>query len=245
MGSGIRADDNSMHTVPTTRPLPEATLREIKSVASTFAARWNSFEQPNIHPSGDGEVADLLAHDACVHEPSTLFETPHAFYASAAAALGNCLQKKLGFEWCEIVLASGAVTGVRHPFNRLVVPLEAAIVQKLSGKPQYEGMAELFIDIYLAATFPDRTHFADELRQDIEESEYEERWGFRVPPSVRARLFRLWTVNRDCAVRGVGVAAFDWTGQPDWDSFQLALASAEQWFAGMYREAWPGSASEA
>ena len=220
-----------------TRPMPDATLAALTASVAAFVAHWNSYPHPSALPKADDDVANLAALDAIEYEGdhSTFFESAQAFHATAAAVLGHCLHNKLGFEWCVVVLSSGPVVGMRHPFNKLVIPLEAAVVQKLSRRRD-DAFADLVVDIYLAATFPDRTHFADELTEDIEEDEYEARWGFRVPPAIRARLLRLLSYDRRRAIRGLGIAAFDWTGQPDWDRFGVELAGTERWFHELYQE---------
>jgi hypothetical protein len=220
----------------TTRPMPGPTLAALATAVTDFAARWHGYPNSEL-PSVDPDVANLVALDAVQYEGnhSTFFESRQAFQATAAAAVGNCLHSKLGFEWCEVLLSSGPVAGMRHGFARQVVPLEAAVVHKLS-QSQDDTLVDLVVDIYLASTFPERTHFADELREDIEEDEYEARWGFRVPPAIHARVLRLLDYDRERAIRGIGIAAFDWSGQPDWDRFSQALSGAERWFYALYHE---------
>jgi hypothetical protein len=233
-------------TLPDT---PDSRLARETAIAR-FVARWA--ETPSLMamgpgPAGRGGAADIEALDYVIYENlySLFFADRKAFVAGATAIFGNCLAHLLHFEWCCVELPSGTVTGLKHPQLDIVLPLEALIVAKLSGLPQYGGFESLFFDIYSMSYFwgPGH-HFLEESQLNLEEGAFESRWGFVVPDRVRDGYAAFCAVDNPLAARLLGLAAYDWEGIPDWTRIVDAMSEVNRQFVDRFGADW-ASRSEA
>ena len=220
---------------------PEAV--RIDARISSFLAVWNesSLTTTEIGPDGKGSTADIEAIDYIIYEScySLVASSTTDFLSLCSAVFGRCLTTLLHFDWCYVHLPSGAVVGVKHSYNGLVVPLDAIIAKHLSGEPQYENFSRLLLDVYMSThTWPIGHHFLNESSWILEDGEFEAHWGFSVPEDISRRFLLLRAMSEEEAIRGIGLQAYSWRGTPDWESLRRSLDHLESVFNGYYGEAW-------
>lgn len=208
-----------------------------------FAERWNasSLVATGITPEGRGTVVDIEALDYVIYEGVYDLVTPkdRTFISIGASVFGGCLVKLLGFEWCTVVLSSVRMTGLKHPYNGLVVPLEPIIAAHLSGNPQHECFAALFFEIFQSThLWPLGSHFLEESSLDLDPGAFERQWGFSVPDEIRQRYLDVTAVEVDACVREIGMLAYDWAGIPDFQAIERRLSMIESNYGELYGRDW-------
>lgn len=198
---------------------------------------------PGSFRRGGGTAVDIEALDYVIYEGVYDLVTPEGrgFISISASVFGHCLVNLLGFEWCNVLLSSGRVLGVRHQHNQLVVPLEPIIAAGLSGNPQHECFAALFFKVFQSTQlWPLGSHFLEESCLQLDPGEFERQWGFSVPDEIRQRYLDLTAVEVDGCVREIGMLAYDWTDIPDFQAIDRRLAMIESNYAELYGRDWKG-----
>jgi len=211
--------------------------------AAGFVRAWrsSSLATTGIEPDGIGSVSDINALDYIIYESAYDLVTPDesSFIALSASIFGGCLKHLLGFDWCRVHLPSSSVLGVKHPYNELVIPLEATVASHLSGEPQYGNFAALFFNVLQSThVWPLGSHFLEESTWSLSPGEYKLHWGFSVPESLSRKYLHLSAVDEAYAMREVGLLAYDWNGVPAWSEIEGRLAEIESDYVSIYGSDW-------
>ncbi len=226
-----------------TEALDSREAENVQCDVMVFAERWNAspLVATGIVLEGRGTVADIEALDYVIYEGVYDLVTPkdRSFISISVSVFGRCLVNLLGFEWCTVLLSSGRMLGVRHRYNRLVVPLEPIIAAHLSGNPQHESFPALFFKIFQSShLWPLGSHFLEESCLHLDAGAYERQWGFSVPDAIRQRYLDLTIVDADYCVREIGMLAYDWAGLPDFQAIERRLSMIESQYAELYGHDW-------
>ena len=226
-----------------TESLDAPSIASIGADAAGFARAWrsSSLATTGIQLDGMGSVSDIRALDYVIYESAYDLVTPDesSFIALSASVFGGCLKSLLGFDWCRVHLPSSSVLGVKHPYNELVIPLEAVVASHLSGEPQYENFAALFFKILQSThVWPLGSHFLEESTWSLSPGEYKRHWGFSVPESLSRKYLHLAAVDEAYPMRELGLLAYDWTGIPAWNEIERELTQIESDYISIYGSDW-------
>ena len=223
--------------------ITQAELAHINAEIAAHTTKWRqipSLLEMGLDASGKGDASDLIALDYIIYEHlySIFFAHQRDFFALATFVFGNCMCKILGLRWCAFELTTGRTLGLFHAENGIRLPLEPLIIAKLSGRPQFESFSELLLDIYLMVGYwPIGSHYMMDAC-NLDASEFNEHWGFKVPEDILKRWQLLTYVNEDRAFRIFGIYAYDWLIQPSWQLVRQSLAVVEHEFTDCCGPSW-------